>query len=96
MVSMPVETSRPVAGQLIMMIPMIPPPLSQLTHPGCRAYDRRRQLRRSPRHGRPALNGTLKRKDWLSRHAGIAPDMKKVKNGPELWAIVDPWPEEFL
>jgi hypothetical protein len=32
----------------------------------------------------------------VNRHAGIAPDMKKVKNGPELWAIVDPWPEEFL
>ena len=35
-------------------------------------------------------------KDWLDRHGGIAADMKKVKNGPELWAIVDPCPEEFL
>ena len=35
-------------------------------------------------------------KDWLDRHGGIAPDMKKVKNGPELWAIVDPCPEEFF
>jgi len=35
-------------------------------------------------------------KDWLDRHGGIAPDMMKVKNGPELWAIVDPCPEEFF
>src|SRR5262245_16679098 len=35
-------------------------------------------------------------KDWLDRHGGIAPDMKKVKNGPELWAMVDPCPKEFF
>jgi hypothetical protein len=35
-------------------------------------------------------------KDWLSRHGGLTPDMKKVRNGPELWAIVDPCPEEFF
>ena len=35
-------------------------------------------------------------KDWLDRHGGIAPDMKKVKNGPELWAIVDPCPDEIF
>jgi len=35
-------------------------------------------------------------KDWRDRHGGIAPDMKKVKNRPELWAIVDPCPEEFF
>jgi hypothetical protein len=35
-------------------------------------------------------------KDWLDRHGGIPADMKKVKNGPELWAIVDPCPEEFF
>jgi hypothetical protein len=29
-------------------------------------------------------------------HGGIAPEMKRVKNGPELWAIVDPCPEEFF
>ena len=34
-------------------------------------------------------------KDWLSRHGGLTPEMKRVKNGPELWAIVDPCPEEF-
>ena len=34
-------------------------------------------------------------KDWLSRHGGLTPEMKRVKNGPELWAVVDPCPEEF-
>ena len=35
-------------------------------------------------------------KDWISRHGGLTADMKKVKNGPELWAIVDPCPDEFF
>jgi len=35
-------------------------------------------------------------KDWLSRHGGLTPDMKKVRNGPELWAIVDPCPDEIF
>jgi hypothetical protein len=35
-------------------------------------------------------------RDWLDHHDGIAPEMKRVKNGPELWAIVDPCPEEFF
>jgi hypothetical protein len=35
---------------------------------------------------------TVKR--WLSRHGGLTSDTKKIKNGPELWAIVDPCPEE--
>jgi hypothetical protein len=34
-------------------------------------------------------------KDWLNRHGGLTPEMKRVKNGPDLWAIVDPCPEEF-
>ncbi len=34
-------------------------------------------------------------KDWISRNGGLTPEMKKVKNGPELWAIVDPCPEEI-
>jgi hypothetical protein len=34
-------------------------------------------------------------KDWIKRHGGLTPTMKRVKNGPELWAIVDPCPEEF-
>ena len=35
-------------------------------------------------------------KDWISRNGGLTPEMKKVKNGPELWAIVDPCPEEYF
>jgi hypothetical protein len=35
-------------------------------------------------------------KEWISRHGGLTADMKKVKNGPALWAIVDPCPEEFV
>jgi hypothetical protein len=35
-------------------------------------------------------------KDWLEHHGGLAVEMKRVKNGPELWAIVDPCPEEYF
>jgi hypothetical protein len=34
-------------------------------------------------------------KDWIKRNGGLTPQMKRVKNGPDLWAIVDPCPEEF-
>ena len=34
-------------------------------------------------------------KEWISRHGGLTTDMKKVKNGPDLRAIVDPCPDEF-
>ena len=34
-------------------------------------------------------------KEWIDRHGGLTPDVKTMKNGPELWAIVDPCPEEF-
>jgi hypothetical protein len=34
-------------------------------------------------------------KDWLRRNGGLTPEMKKVRNGPDLWRIVDPCPEEF-
>jgi hypothetical protein len=34
-------------------------------------------------------------KDWIRRHGGLTTQMKHVKNGPELWAIIDPCPEEF-
>jgi hypothetical protein len=33
--------------------------------------------------------------DWIKRHGGLTPEMKRVKNGPELWAIIDPCPDEF-
>ncbi|WP_458760659.1 hypothetical protein ACSVBT_07675 [Afipia sp. TerB] len=34
-------------------------------------------------------------KSWIARHGGLTPEMKKVKNGVELWKIVDPCPEDF-
>ena len=34
-------------------------------------------------------------KSWIARHGGLTPEMKKVKNGAELWKIADPCPEEF-
>lgn len=34
-------------------------------------------------------------KDWIRRNGGLTPEMKKIRNGPELWKIVDPCPEDF-
>ena len=34
-------------------------------------------------------------KDWIRHNGGLTPEMKKIKNGPEMWKIVDPCPEEF-
>jgi hypothetical protein len=34
-------------------------------------------------------------KDWIKRQGGLKPQMQHVKNGPDLWAIIDPCPEEF-
>jgi hypothetical protein len=34
-------------------------------------------------------------KRWIARNGGLTPDMKRVKNGPELWTMVDPCPDEF-
>jgi hypothetical protein len=34
-------------------------------------------------------------KSWITRHGGLTPQMKHLKNRPDLWAIVDPCPEEF-
>jgi hypothetical protein len=31
-------------------------------------------------------------KDWISRQGGLSGELKYLKNGPELWAIVDPAP----
>ena len=35
-------------------------------------------------------------KEWISRHGGLTAGTKKVRNGPELWVIVDPCPEEYF
>ena len=34
-------------------------------------------------------------KSWIRRHGGLSAQMKRVFNGTELWAIIDPCPEEF-
>jgi len=34
-------------------------------------------------------------KDWLRRNGGLTTNMKKIKNGPDLWQIADPCPEDF-
>jgi hypothetical protein len=34
-------------------------------------------------------------KDWIDRNGGLTPEMKRVRNGPELWAMINPCPEEF-
>ncbi|HLI99495.1 MAG TPA: hypothetical protein VKT76_07250 [Bradyrhizobium sp.] len=34
-------------------------------------------------------------KDWIRRNGGLTSEMKKIKNGEELWKIVDPCPEEW-
>jgi hypothetical protein len=34
-------------------------------------------------------------KDWIRRNGGLTTEMKKIKNGADLWKIVDPCPEAF-
>ena len=34
-------------------------------------------------------------RDWIRRNGGLSPKMKRVKNGRDLWTMVDPCPEEF-
>ena len=34
-------------------------------------------------------------KEWIELHGGLTAEMKHLKNGTELWAIIDPCPEEF-
>jgi hypothetical protein len=34
-------------------------------------------------------------KEWIRQQGGLTTEMKRVKNGPALWTIVDPCPEEF-
>jgi hypothetical protein len=35
-------------------------------------------------------------RDWIRRNGGLTTDMKKIKNGIDLWKIVDPCPQEFF
>ena len=34
-------------------------------------------------------------KDWIAQQGGLARQMKTIKNGADLWAIIDPCPDEF-
>jgi hypothetical protein len=34
-------------------------------------------------------------RSWLARKGGLTANMKRLLNGTDLWAIVDPCPEEF-
>jgi len=34
-------------------------------------------------------------KAWITRHGGLTPQMQHLNNGRDLWAIIDPCPEEF-
>jgi hypothetical protein len=34
-------------------------------------------------------------RDWIRRKGGLTPEMKRVRNGPDLWTMVDPCPDEF-
>jgi hypothetical protein len=34
-------------------------------------------------------------KDWIRRNGGLTTEMKKIKNGADLWKIVDPCPDAF-
>ena len=34
-------------------------------------------------------------RDWINHHGGLSAEMKHVTNGPDLWAMVDPCPDEF-
>lgn len=34
-------------------------------------------------------------KDWIRRNGGLTTQMKKIRNGVELWKIVDPCPDEW-
>lgn len=34
-------------------------------------------------------------KDWIDQQGGLGRKMKTIRNGAELWSIVDPCPDEF-
>jgi hypothetical protein len=34
-------------------------------------------------------------REWIARNGGLTPEMKRIKNGTDLWKIVDPCPEDF-
>jgi hypothetical protein len=34
-------------------------------------------------------------KDWIRRNGGLTAEMKRMRNGADLWKIVNPCPEDF-
>jgi hypothetical protein len=34
-------------------------------------------------------------KEWIRRNGGLTTEMKKIRNGDDLWRIVDPCPDEW-
>ena len=34
-------------------------------------------------------------KEWIGRQGGLTPEMKKLRNGVDLWMIVNPCPDDF-
>lgn len=34
-------------------------------------------------------------KDWINRNGGLTRAMKKMTNGVDLWAVIDPCPDEY-
>jgi hypothetical protein len=34
-------------------------------------------------------------KRWIDKRGGLRPQMQHVKNGPDLWDVLDPCPDEF-
>jgi hypothetical protein len=34
-------------------------------------------------------------KEWIAEKGGLARQMKTIKNGADLWSIIDPCPDEF-
>ena len=34
-------------------------------------------------------------REWIRSKGGLTPEMKRVRNGPDLWAMVDPCPDDF-
>ncbi len=32
---------------------------------------------------------------WIKRRGGLKPNMQHLRNGPDLWSIIDPCPEEY-
>ena len=34
-------------------------------------------------------------RQWIDRQGGLTPKMKRLRNGPDLWRVLDPCPDDF-